>query len=107
MDIDLTNLPVIDESGEEDTMVDDSANMQLGYSYSKEVDTVAEEIEEQLQAQNLDPVFIPLDENTVTDAQASLYSSNRPRRVTSGKKKKKKLWTMILFFINNSLRNGG
>ena len=85
MDIDLEGVTVIDETVEEDDMVDDSGSMDLGYSYSEEVDSVTEGIEEQLQAHSLDPVFIPLDENTVAEVQTS--SVNRPRRVTSRGKK--------------------
>ena len=66
MDIDLEGVSVIDET-EEDDMVDDSVSMDLGYSYAEEVDSVTEGIEEQVQAHSLDPVFIPLDENTVAE----------------------------------------
>ena len=85
MDIDLNNVTEVDESVEEDAMVDDSVNTELGYSYSEEVDSVTEAIEEQLQAHSLDPVFIPLDENTVAEVQTS--SVDRPRRVKSRGKK--------------------
>ena len=95
MDIDLNNVTEVDESVEEDAMVDDSVNTELGYSYSEEVDSVTEAIEEQLQAYSLDSVFIPLDENTVAEVQTS--SVDRPRRVTS---RVKNLWTINLFFIN-------
>ena len=87
MDIDLEGVTVINKIVEEDDMVDDSGSMDLGYIYSEEVDSVTKRIEEQLQAHSLDPVFILLDENTVTDDQVSSYSSNHPRRVTSGRKK--------------------
>ena len=84
MDIDLAGVSVIDET-EEDDMVDDSVNVDLGYSYVEYGDSVYEGIVKPEQAQSLDPVFIPLDENMVAEDQLS--SVDRPRRVPTRIKK--------------------
>ena len=84
MDIDLEGVSVIDET-EENDMVDESVSMDLGYSYLEDVDSVAEGVVEPEQAQNIDPVFIPMDEDMATEDQFT--SVDRPRRVPSRVKK--------------------
>ena len=80
MDIDLEGVSVIDET-EENDMVDESVSMDLGYSYLEDGDSVSEGVVEPEQALNIDPVFIPMDEDMATEDQFT--SVDRPRRVPS------------------------
>ena len=84
MDIDLEGVSVIDET-EENDMVDESVSMDLGYSYLEDGDSVSEGVVEPEQALNINPVFIPMDEDMATEDQFT--SIDRPRRVPSSIKR--------------------
>ena len=84
MDIDLEGVSVIDET-EENDMLDESDNLNMGYGYLSDENSVSEGVVEPEQALNIDPVFIPMDEDMATEDQFT--SVDRPRRVPSRVKK--------------------
>ena len=84
MDIDLEGVSVIDET-EENDMLDESDNLNMGYGYLSDENSVSEGVVEPEQAQINDPVFVPIDEDMATEEQST--SIDRPRRVPSSVKR--------------------